>query len=345
MVNNEKLHIINVWNNNVNEEMRKISSLLKKYRYVSMDTEFPGIVYNLMSTVKTIESEYATLKFNVDQLRLIQVGLSLSDSNGNLPEGGGIWQFNLEFCESKDKYHPESIALLKKAGINFEKLESDGINHLLFADLLTSSGLLFNENIHWITFHGSYDFSYLMKEIMNQPLPPNSDMFFKITRIIFPNIYDIKTIISETDGFKNASLSKLASDLKVTRFGTNHQAGSDAYVTIECFFKLKHNYFIDGIPYNVANKIYGLNKDSIIAILGYSCNEIYIDNNNMNAYYQNYLNHMNNNFNYTTNHNNFGYFDNYGNFVNYSSDYNYNNMNQGNAYMQNYQKNTNTRYN
>lgn len=41
---------------------------------------------------------------------------------------------------------------------------------MIFSDCLMSSGLLMNPDVVWITFHGTYDFSYLIKTLMNQKL-------------------------------------------------------------------------------------------------------------------------------------------------------------------------------
>jgi CCR4-NOT transcription complex subunit 7/8 len=39
------------------------------------------------------------MRLNVDNLKLIQIGITLSDYNGNLPRSVTTWQFNLEFDE------------------------------------------------------------------------------------------------------------------------------------------------------------------------------------------------------------------------------------------------------
>lgn len=39
--------------------------------------------------------EYQMVKVNVDNLKVIQIGITLSDAFGNLPKGISTWQFNL----------------------------------------------------------------------------------------------------------------------------------------------------------------------------------------------------------------------------------------------------------
>jgi hypothetical protein len=43
------------------------------------------------------------IKANCDNLKLIQVGIALSNEHGKFPRGKTLaWQFNLEFEESKE---------------------------------------------------------------------------------------------------------------------------------------------------------------------------------------------------------------------------------------------------
>ena len=93
-----------------------------------------------------------------------------------------------------------------------------GINPVQFADLLMSSGLVLNEDVKWITFHGSFDFAYLTRCLLNGPLPNTMDQFMDYLRLFFPTIYDLKIIVAELNDLKNGSLSKLAMDLDVTYF-------------------------------------------------------------------------------------------------------------------------------
>lgn len=248
--------IMNVWDDNLEVEFDKIMALIDKYNYISMDTEFPGICV----TGENITG-YPFIKNNVDQLRLIQVGISLADENGEQPKPVSTWQFNLKFNLEEDEHAKESINLLKDAGIDFDQLNARGIHDLRFAELLLSSGLILNEEMNWITFHGAFDFGYLLKSITNAKLPSTLDRFYKALKDYFPTVYDLKIIMNEVQELKNGSLAKLGHDLDVKRTGIQHQAGSDAFLTSQCFFKLKSTYFKTGIPKKTFNRIYGLQQE------------------------------------------------------------------------------------
>jgi CCR4-NOT transcription complex subunit 7/8 len=61
------------------------------------DTEFPGIVARPIGSFKTgSDYHYQTMRCNVDMLKIIQLGVTLSDETGKSPEGY-TWQFNFQF--------------------------------------------------------------------------------------------------------------------------------------------------------------------------------------------------------------------------------------------------------
>lgn len=130
-----------------------------------------------------------------------------------------------------------------------------------FSDLLMSSGLVINPNVYWITFHGTYDFSYLLKVLLNTTLPQTSKDFLRILKHVFPNIYDIKTMINDLDELKNHSLSRLGQEMEIKRKGIQHQAGSDALLTLELFFEIVRVFFFKGIPNKYYNNIFGINQE------------------------------------------------------------------------------------
>ena len=189
--------IIDVYASNFISEIKHISELLEAYPYIGMDTEFPGNVYPLQEY--TPDFYYKSLKLNVDSLKLIQLGITLSDINGNHPKGTHTWQFNLNFNINTDKIAPESLSLLHNSGINFETVYKNGINYDTFAEYLITSGLFLNEDVYWISFHGAFDFAYLLRLLINDYLPDNETDFTNQLSLYFPNHYDIRVICKNND--------------------------------------------------------------------------------------------------------------------------------------------------
>ena len=250
-----------VYKYNFEKELKKINILLEEgYNYIGMDTEFPGTVYGLQELTKNFY--YETMKININSLKLIQLGITLSNSKGEHPTKYSYytWQFNFKFNLKNDIYSNESIELLIKAGIDFEKLNKDGINPKKFAENFMISGLVLNPDVYWISFQGSYDFGYLLRLLINEPLPKDEKDFMENLNIYFPNFYDIR-ILTKNKCCLHGSLNKLANLLKVERNDNKiHQAGSDSYVTIEVLFKMIHYGMIDNnfIQSEFKNIVYGI---------------------------------------------------------------------------------------
>ena len=61
----------------------------------------------------------------------------------------------INFALSEDMYAPESIDLLQKSGIDFQRHEEIGIMPNDFAELMITSGLVLNDETKWISFHRS----------------------------------------------------------------------------------------------------------------------------------------------------------------------------------------------
>lgn len=273
--------IIEVYEDNFVTEIKKIGSLLSEYNYIGMDTEFPGTVYELPHF--TQDFYYQTMKLNVDSLKLIQLGITLSNKNGEFPQGAHTWQFNLNFDYSKDKYATSSINLLVNCGIDFKKLKKKGINHQTFAEYLMVSGLVLNPNIHWVSFHGSYDFGYLLQLLLNSPLPLKEEDFTKDLSIYFPSHYDIRILVQGNEHLQGG-LNRLADILEVFRVGKTHQAGSDSVVTIDVFFKLiKNNLVESDCLIRDENILFGLGQgaddEETIGYTPFANDNMYIPNN------------------------------------------------------------------
>ncbi|WFD41996.1 CCR4-NOT core DEDD RNase subunit [Malassezia psittaci] len=238
--------IRDVWADNFKEEMTNVRAAIEQYPYVAMDTEFPGIVARPIGNFRgSTDYHYQTLRCNVDILHLIQLGITLSDDQGNFPPETSTWQFHFQFDINNDMCAPESLELLTKAGLDFDRLLHHGIDREYFGEMLVTSGLALFEDVKWITFHSGYDFGYLLKLVTCASLPAEESEFFEVLHQWFPCIYDIKYLMRSCKALKGG-LQDVADDLQVSRVGPQHQAGSDSLLTSSTFFKLRDRFF-DGV--------------------------------------------------------------------------------------------------
>jgi len=255
--------IRDVWADNLEVELSKIRVLVEDYPYVAMDTEFPGVVARPVGNFRNVtDYNYQTMRCNVDMLKIIQLGLTFSDANGLYPPECCTWQFNFKMSLTEDMYAQESIDLLRNSGIKFEHHEEHGIDVQEFGEKLTSSGVVLQENIYWVSFHSGYDFGYLLKLLTFEPMPEREADFYELLNIFFPNVYDVKYLTMNNPSCEHlrGGLNKIAEQLEVERIGPSHQAGSDSLLTAATFFKLKPEYFRDEINDNSKGILYGLGQ-------------------------------------------------------------------------------------
>ncbi|XP_068651546.1 probable CCR4-associated factor 1 homolog 11 [Aristolochia californica] len=93
---------------------------------------------------------------------------------------------------------------------------------------MLTSGLVGNGGVHWVSFHGSYDFGYLVKILTQGRLPELLTEFMELLTALFgSSLFDVKYISSKRKLY--GGLERLAKLLQVERAADNaHQAGSDS---------------------------------------------------------------------------------------------------------------------
>eukprot|EP01083_Nonionella_stella_P067766 179465_1 len=258
--------IIDIWAKNLNEAISKIEDIIDKYPYIAVDTEFPGVVARPVDSFRHwLGYCYRTVADNVNMLKIIQLGLTFYNEKGETPKPFSTYQFNFKFNMRSDMFAPDSIQLLMQSGIDFDRLNTHGIKHNKFAELITMSGLVLNENVRWVCFHGSYDFAYLIKTLRSRNLPLKESEFFFYLEKYFPVIYDLKVLLRNVHCIKGGGLQKLANTLNVKRIGNTHMAGSDSLLTGNVFFKLRELYFEELMDQNkYLNTLYGLGNASFV---------------------------------------------------------------------------------
>ena len=240
--------ILDVWSEDVRPVLREIERIVKRYEIIAIDTEFPGTcidVIGLENNPQTVE--FHNMRFNVNTTKLIQLGMSFSDSNGARPEPYHTFQFNFAFDVDVDIINNASFRLLVDSGIDFERLKTDGISQSLFSELLIDHRLICNESLTWISYHGAIDFAYIVKLLIIDDISSQSDKFFDALRFVFPILYDVKTLAGRINTL-TGGLSKLASLLKIARVGAKHQGGSDSMLALDVFLAINRYCFLPGEP-------------------------------------------------------------------------------------------------
>lgn len=72
--------------------------IIKTDHILRQDTEFPGVVVRPIGEFRsTVDYQYQLLRCNVDLLKIIQLGLTFMNEDGDYPAGTTTWQFNFKF--------------------------------------------------------------------------------------------------------------------------------------------------------------------------------------------------------------------------------------------------------
>lgn len=248
---------------------------------------------------------YQTCRCNCDLLKVVQLGISVFNEDGESPPAAVLaadlgldmrrletrkfagtmvhvpttWQFNFNFSFQEDMFSEVSIESMRQAGIDFQRLETEGIDPVQFGALLVSSGMVCEEDVKWISFHGGYDFGYLTKLLLRMPLPETEDEFDVYMRKFFPKFYDVKCLIKAATRQQQTNqstpldasaaevlmkfeakpqLETLVDALKIKRTGPAHQAGSDSLMVGKAFFRVQDRIFNGSVPVEFEGKVWGI---------------------------------------------------------------------------------------
>ncbi|KAH9362792.1 hypothetical protein HPB48_015245 [Haemaphysalis longicornis] len=246
-----------VWASNLDKEFDIIMHLVQRYNYVAVDTEFPGVLVTPPDQLQPSLYQYSLVRENVNLMKLVQLGLSFFDENGQRAPECCAWQFNFKFNVEEDAAAEDSIRFLRESGIQFHKHQRHGIDHNKFAERCTTSGVVLSDTVKCLVFHGAYDFGYLLKVLTGQDLPEKESDFFELLGLYFPAIYDVKCIMNDCPGLWGG-LQNVANNLEVARVGSQHQAGSDSLLTGAVFFRMRQVYFAGRMDDKYSGQVSGL---------------------------------------------------------------------------------------
>ncbi|URD82915.1 CCR4-associated factor, partial [Musa troglodytarum] len=171
---------------------------------------------------------YALLKANVDEMELVQLGLTLFDAFGHLPDigtGGRVGYVGSSTSGNSTSDATPRAGLHRPAPLQWHRLRPAsrfGIDSGDFAALLCRSGLVAHcrfcrpLSARWIAFHGCYDFAYLIKVLGNgTPLPDTLEEFLGLVNLLFGETVDLKYMMFGCEGL-SGGLESVASTLGAT---------------------------------------------------------------------------------------------------------------------------------
>ena len=136
----------------------------------------------------------------------------------------------------KNLADPAAVNILEGHGVNFEQHKSHGIYAQKLFLQLGLSGLVKNNNIHFIAFQGTYDFGHIVKglDLASGPgikkLPKRRDNFLAALSTNFRNIAALKCMVGD-----HVSLTDLCASLGVQQEGRRYHAGPDSQLIMQCF--------------------------------------------------------------------------------------------------------------
>ncbi|KAF8666005.1 hypothetical protein HU200_054094 [Digitaria exilis] len=194
---------------NLETELRVIAILLRRYPIIVIDTEYPGTVHRPPPRRRESDlshgERYALVKANVDELPIVQLGITLCDAEGKLPlamDAYGrtvepIWEFTFsDFDMRHGRYAQESVAFLVSQGVDFDGARRDGVSSAVFATKFAAvvAPTRVRGDLTWVAFGGAYDFAYLVKMLSgSQPLPETLHEFMVWTRnLLGGRLFDAK---------------------------------------------------------------------------------------------------------------------------------------------------------
>ncbi|XP_050936260.1 LOW QUALITY PROTEIN: putative CCR4-associated factor 1 homolog 4 [Cucumis melo] len=190
------------------KEITQFDECLRFHTILTIDIEFPGFI--TQSPWDFIDKEiYKEFRFNVNQTKLIQLGVTTLDDLGRI---GSSWYSDFDF--HADAYSPSTIMFLEKNGLNFKKLKEDGISIASFTK----------------------KFSPIIKKL----LPKSMEEFATVVVNKVGIVRDLNHMARFCEGLEDGrlGLERLGKLLNKKKFGMKHNAGSDSLLTTSAHFEM-----------------------------------------------------------------------------------------------------------
>uniref|UniRef100_A0A0E0M7S8 Uncharacterized protein n=1 Tax=Oryza punctata TaxID=4537 RepID=A0A0E0M7S8_ORYPU len=241
-----------VWRENYMEQFKLVVDALnqpRRHLYIAIDMEFAAdATTNIGRRPVTSTGCYQHLGKFVNGGDIVQMGLTFAfigdgEQSPHSPPIALEINFNIDI--KARKYNKKSIAFLSRQGHDLREHRKRGVSpRCVYEGLLRHLPFGDDRSVTWLAYHGDYDLGFLLCLLQREGhrgnhLPCQLGTFLHQLREEFPAFYDVRVMrqMLEDHGF-SGKLTGLAEYLGIQRTGTAHHAGSDALLTLSCFFKI-----------------------------------------------------------------------------------------------------------
>uniref|UniRef100_A0A0E0EY01 Uncharacterized protein n=1 Tax=Oryza meridionalis TaxID=40149 RepID=A0A0E0EY01_9ORYZ len=249
-----------VWRENCTEQFKLVVDALnqpRRHLYIAVDMEFAAdATTNIRRRPVTSTGCYHHLREFVNRGDIVQMGLAFvfvgdgeqsSSSSSSSPPPITL-EINFKINIKARKYNKKSISFQSRHGHDLREHRRRGVSpRRVYEGLLRHLPFGDGRSVTWLAYHGDYDLGFLLLLLQRGgrrrgggDLPRQLAAFLRRLREDFPAFYDVRVIrqMLEDHGF-NGKLTGLAEHLGIRRTGgAAHHAGSDALLTLSCFFKI-----------------------------------------------------------------------------------------------------------
>ncbi|XP_010233555.1 probable CCR4-associated factor 1 homolog 11 [Brachypodium distachyon] len=259
---------------NLAEELKTIRYHLAMYPCIAIDTDHPGNICSFPSPEVREEDLPATARYdvartNIGALHVLQLGITLFDSRGNLPvlptspSGRGasslptVWQVSFsDFDLRRDLCSAPSVEYLRSQGLDFDELRARGVSARAFGAALAEYGIIcgpkYRTELKWVAFGGIYDYGFLLKMLTGgKPLPDTREKFMAaLAERVGVRVYDAKYVAAcaGVSGGLMKVAKVLAAGAGVPRTivapqSERRQAGEKSLLACQVFVAIEQRFF------------------------------------------------------------------------------------------------------
>uniref|UniRef100_A0A0D9XJT3 Uncharacterized protein n=1 Tax=Leersia perrieri TaxID=77586 RepID=A0A0D9XJT3_9ORYZ len=246
--NNTLVHT--VWRENCAEKFELVRDALRRPRrhlHIAVDMEFTAdAATGVHHRPVTSPDCYDHVRRYANGGAIVQMGLAIAfvGDAQSFPSPPPIaLEINFQLDVEAREYHPKTIKFLSDQGHDLTEHSKRGVEPHRVSDGLLRHLPFGDASVTWLAFHGDYDLAFLLRLLQSggrsgNLLPSHLPTFLNQVREKFPMFYDVRVLGQLVkDGF-TGSLTALAQHLGIQRNGGEHHAGSDALLTLSCFFKI-----------------------------------------------------------------------------------------------------------